>query len=208
MAFIDLTKAFYTVNQDLWNILRKFGCPPTFIAILQQFHTVMCAQVVMAGSQSSNFPVEAGVKQGCVLAPIIFNLLLVAITLVSHCDLQSDQIALKLSSVGGGLFNLRRLQAKTKTYSAVISALQYADDATFPSLTADELQRSLDVMSDAYLHAGLIINTTKKQILSASSPDAPTFSISGKQLENSEYSTYLGSNLSLYGDLKSDPKTH
>ena len=52
LAFVDLTKAFDTVNQDLlWNILRKFGCPPTFIAILQQFHTGKYAQVVMAGSQ-------------------------------------------------------------------------------------------------------------------------------------------------------------
>ena len=84
MAFVDQTKAFDTVNRDLlWNILCKFGCLPTFIATLQQFHTGMCAQVVMAGSPSSSFPVEVGVKQGCVLAPIIFNLLLVAITLVS-----------------------------------------------------------------------------------------------------------------------------
>ena len=66
MGFVDLTKA--TVNRDLlWNILRKFGCPPTFIAMLQQFCTVMCAQLVMAGSQSSSLPVEVGVKQGCVL---------------------------------------------------------------------------------------------------------------------------------------------
>ena len=89
LAFVDLTKAFDTVNRDLlWNILRKFGCPPNLIAMLQQFHTGMCDQVVMAGSQSSRFPVEVGVKQGCVLTPIIFNLLLVSVTLVSHRDLQ------------------------------------------------------------------------------------------------------------------------
>ena len=35
------------------------------------------------------------------------------------------------------------------------------------------LQRSLDIMSEAYLRAGLIINTTKTEILSASSHDAP-----------------------------------
>ena len=99
LAFVDLTKAFDTVNRELlWNILRKFGCPPTFIAILQQFHTGMCAQVVMAGSQSSSFPVEVGVKQGCVLAPIIFNLLLVAITIVSHVTC-NHLIALELSIV-------------------------------------------------------------------------------------------------------------
>ena len=205
LAFVDMTKAFDTVNRDLlWNILRKFGCPPTFIAILQQFHTGMCAQVVMAGSQSYSFPVEVGVKQGCVLAPIIFNLLLVAITLVSHRDLQSSDCVGIDYRLGGGFFNLRRLQAKTKTSSAMISALQYADDAAFPSLTADGLQRSLDVMSETYLHAGLIINTTKTEILSTSSPDAPTFFISGNQLKNYENFAYLGSNLSFSGDLTNE----
>ena len=89
LTIVDLTKTVDTVNRDLlWNILSKFGCIPTFIATLQQFHTGMCTQVVMAGSQSSSFPVEVVVKQGCVLAPITFNLLLVAMTLVSHRDLQ------------------------------------------------------------------------------------------------------------------------
>ena len=205
LAFVDLTKAFDTVNRDLlWNILRKFGCPPTFIAILQQFHTGMCAQVVMAGSKSSSFPVEVGVKQGCVLAPIIFNLLLVAIALVCHRDLQSSYCVGIEDRIDGGLLNLRRLQAKTKTSSAMIFALQYADDAAFPSLTADGLQRSPDVMSETYLRAGLIINTTKTEILSTLSPDAPTFSISGNQLKNSENFTYLGSNLSFSGDLTNE----
>ena len=86
----------------------------------------------------------------------------------------------------------------------MISALQYADDAAFPSHTADGLQRSLDVMSVTYLRAGLIINTTKTEILSTPSPDAPTFSISGKQLKNSENFTYLGSNLSFSGDLTNE----
>ena len=160
-----------------------------YVDVLQQFHTGMCAQVVMAGSQSSSFPVEVGVKQGCVLAPIIFNLLLDAITLVSHRDLQSSDCVGIEYRLDGGLFNLRRLQAKTKTPSAMISALQYADDAAFPSHTAEGLQRSLDVMSETYLRAGLIINTTKTEILSTPSPDATIFCISGNQPKNSENHT-------------------
>ena len=158
----------------------------------------MCAQVVMAGYQSSSFPVDVGVKQGCVLAPIIFNLLLVAMTLVYHCDLQSSDFVGIEYRLDGGLFDLRRLQAKTKT-SAMIYALQYADDAAFPCLTADGLQRSL---SD--FRAGLIINTMKTKIFSASSPDTPTFSINGKQLKNSENFMYLGLNLSFSGDLTNE----
>ena len=162
MVYVDLTKAFDTFNRDhLWKILRKFGCPPTFIAILQHFHSGMCALVVMADSRSSSFPVEVAVKQGCVLAQIIINLLLVAVTLVSHRDLQSSDCGGIEYHLDGGLFNLRRVQANTKTSSAVISALQYADDAAFPNLTDDGLQRSLDIMSETYLRAGLMINTTK-----------------------------------------------
>ena len=94
----------------------------------------MCAKVVMAVSQPSSFPVDVGVKQGCVLAPIIFNLFLVAISLMSHCDLQpSDSVDTEYHH-DGGLFNLQHLLAKTKTSSAVISAPQYADVAAFLSL--------------------------------------------------------------------------
>ena len=107
MAFADQTKAVDTVNQDLlWNILRKIGCPPNFIAILQQFNTGMCAQAAMAGSQSSSFPVDVGVKQGCVIASIIFNLFLVAITHVSHRNLQSSDCVGIEHRHDGGLFNL------------------------------------------------------------------------------------------------------
>ena len=183
---------------------HKVGCPPDFIAILQQFHTGMCAQVVMAGSQSSSLPVEVGVKQGCVLAPIILNLLLVAMTLVYHRDLQSSNCVGIEYCLDGGLFKLRCLNPKTKTSTAVISALQYADDAAFPRLTADGRLRSLDVMAETYLRAGSIINTTKTEILSASSPEAPTFSIRGNHLKNSENITYLGSPLSFSGDLTNE----
>ena len=205
MAFVDLTKAFDTVNRDLhWNILHKFGYSNTFIAILPQFHTSMCAQIVIAGSQSTSFPLDVGVKQGCVLAPIIFNLLLVAMTLASHCDLQSSDFVGIEYRLDGGLFILRRLRANTKTSSAMIFAHQYTDDVSFPSLTADGLQSCLDVISEIYLHTGLIINTTKTEILSASSTDAPTFAISGKPLKNSENFIYLSSNLTFSGDFTNE----
>ena len=104
---------------------------------------------------------------------------------------------------------VRRLQVKTKTSSAVIYVLQYADDAAILSLTADELRRILDIMSKNYLRAGFIINTTETEMLSASSSDAPTFSISGNQLNNSEIFTYLVlKSLIFWWPHKWDPKTN
>ena len=112
----------------------------------------------------------------------------------------NHKIALEVSIV----FMVRRLQIKTNTSSAVISALQYADYAAIPSITADGLQRSLDVMSETYIRAGLIIDTTKTENLTKLSPNAPTFTIGGNQLENSEIFTYLGTNLSFSGDLTNE----
>ena len=69
LAFIDLTKAFDTVNRNLlWKVLNKFGCPPVFLTILQEFYNGMKAKVVIGCRESDPFDVLVGVKQGCVTA--------------------------------------------------------------------------------------------------------------------------------------------
>ena len=82
-AFIDLTKAFDTINRELlWKVFSKFGCLPNFLQILREFHDGMSARVTVDGYESDPFDVLVDVKQGCILAPVIFNLFLVAVTLV------------------------------------------------------------------------------------------------------------------------------
>jgi len=77
-AFINLTKVFDTVNRDLLGkVLAKFGCSSHFLTMLREFQDGMKARVVTGGEESNSFEVFVGVKQGCVLAPVIFNLFLV-----------------------------------------------------------------------------------------------------------------------------------
>ena len=52
-----------------------------------------------------------------------------------------------------------------KTATDHIFELQYADDAALLSLTADGLQRNLDIIAEAYKLAGLEINTKKTEVL-------------------------------------------
>ena len=96
---------------------------------------------------------------------------------MSHRDLQPSDSAGIEYRLEGGLFYLRRLQAKTEASSAANFGLQYVDVAAFSSLTTDR-QCSLDVISETYLPDGLMVNTTNADGLSASSHDAPTFSTS------------------------------
>ena len=70
--FIDLTKAFDTVNREaLWVILGKLGCPAKCVKLIQQFHDDMTGEVIVDGEPSERFGITNGVKQGCVLAPVL-----------------------------------------------------------------------------------------------------------------------------------------
>ncbi|KAK0131440.1 Craniofacial development protein 2 [Merluccius polli] len=75
-------------------------------------------------------------------------------------------------------------------------------DAAFLSHTPDGLQRSLDVISETYHRAGLIVNTKKMEVLPSVPPaGAPILTISGTQLKNIGSFTYLGTNLIYSCDL-------
>ena len=127
MAFIDLSKAFDTVNRELlWRLLEKLGIPPTFLAILRDFHDGMTARVQAGGALSDPFEVNMGVKQGCVLAPVLFNIFLLAVYYLTHNALGNEAGIGVQFRLDGSLFNLRRLQAHTKT--SLSNTLQYADD--------------------------------------------------------------------------------
>ena len=75
-TFVDLTKVFDTVSRDgLWKILPKYGCPEKIISIVQQFHDGMRAHVQDNGDTLEALVITNGVKQGCILAPILFYLM-------------------------------------------------------------------------------------------------------------------------------------
>ena len=82
------TKAFDTDSHDgLLKIMAKFGCPPRFIAMVQQFHDGIQARVQNDGEYSEPFPVANGVKQGCVMEPTLFGVMFSAMLTVAFSGL-------------------------------------------------------------------------------------------------------------------------
>ena len=113
IAFYDLTKAFDSVHREtLWAILRKYGCPVKFVKILELLHKDMNAAVICGGSITDPFPVNMGVKQGCVIAPTLFSLFLAAILeLIDRSALTGVELVYRFD---GKLFNINRLKARTR----------------------------------------------------------------------------------------------
>ena len=74
-VFIDMTNAFDTVNREaVWVILSKLGYLTKFVNLNRQLHDDITGQVLSDGEASEPFSISNGVKQGCVLRPVLFNL--------------------------------------------------------------------------------------------------------------------------------------
>ncbi|XP_076053684.1 uncharacterized protein LOC143032684 [Oratosquilla oratoria] len=96
----------------------------------------------------------------------------------------------------GSLFNIRRLQAHTKTTTQQVVNSQYTDYAALVAHTADLLQRMLDSLSSIYQAFGLRVNTSKTEIiaqLSNQNQNISSFNINGAELKNVPFFKYLGS---------------
>nr|VZI39731.1 unnamed protein product [Spirometra erinaceieuropaei] len=114
-TFVDLTKAFDTVNREgLWKIMQKFGCPERFTQMVRQLHDGMMARVTDNGAVSEAFAVTNGVKQGCVLAPTLFNLMFSAMLLDAYRD-ERPGICVAYGTDG------RRLHFQSRNFSLIIN---------------------------------------------------------------------------------------
>ena len=81
MRFVDLQKAYDTVDRDLlWKVLARAGVPSVMIDVNRQTHDRMRTRVrIDDGDLSEWFELTQGLRQGCVLSPLLFNIFFAAV---------------------------------------------------------------------------------------------------------------------------------
>ena len=145
IGFIDLTKAFDLVSRDgLFKVPPKIGCPPKLQTMIEYIHTDTKGTVQFNGSFSEPFEIRSSVKQGCVLAPMLFGTF-IGLLLKHVLDTATEGIYLRTRS-DGRLFNLAHLRAKTKVCEVLIRDMLFADYAAVATHTQEELQSLMDCL--------------------------------------------------------------
>ena len=146
------------------------------------------------GSSSDPFPIKSGVKQGCVLAPTLFGILFSLLLRYTFSE-SKEGIYLHTRS-NSSLFNLARLQAKTKVRKVLIREILFADDAAITAHTETALQELINHFAHACSQFGLTISIKKTNILAQDVSFALSISIGDCTLDVVEDFTFLGSNIS------------
>ena len=81
MAFVDLEKAFDRVPRKvIWWSLRKLGVEEWVVKLVQGMYHNARSRVCVGNGQSEEFEVKVGVHQGSVLSPLLFIVVLEALS--------------------------------------------------------------------------------------------------------------------------------
>ena len=76
-CFVDFSKAFDGIPRDiLFNKLLKYGINGTFFNNIKNLYENDVCQVKLADGLTERFLANQGVKQGCILSPLLFNIFL------------------------------------------------------------------------------------------------------------------------------------
>ena len=71
--FVDFEKAFDSISRDvLWRLLRHYGLPDKIVTIIRVLYEGFSAQVVHNGQKTQPLDMRTGVRQGCLLSPLLF----------------------------------------------------------------------------------------------------------------------------------------
>ncbi|VDP50985.1 unnamed protein product [Schistosoma margrebowiei] len=143
--FIDYEKAFDSVDRTtLWKLLRHYGVPQKIVNIIQNSYDGLNYKIVYGGQLTNSFEVKTGVRQGCLLSPFLFLLVI-------------DWI-MNMSTSGGkhGIQWTSRMQLDNP---------DFAVDLALQSLTQQQMQEKTTSVAVVSVAPGLNIHKRKSEIL-------------------------------------------
>ena len=142
LAFLDVSKAFDTIDRPLmFTHLWAKGVQGKMWRIIKSLYAQVDNRVIFGPFQTDPYQVVNGVKQGCILSPCLFNLIM--------CDLD-DML------MGSGDIELNGTR---------INGLYYADDIILFGKDEENLERMLSIAAKFALKWNLSFNDNKSQIM-------------------------------------------
>ena len=184
-CFIDFSKAFDTIPRDiLLNKLLDYNIKGKFFNVIKNIYTNDKASVKIESQITESFSINQGVRQGCVLSPLLFNIFL--------SDLPQK---------------LELIQGKVQLDSTKIGSLIWADDIILLSTSEDSLTAMLKTVETYCKDNKMNINTDKTKCMIFNKTGRlirnHKFYLNGVELEKVRSYKYLGFLFTPSGEIRS-----
>ena len=122
-CYMDFEKVFDSVWQEgVWRALGFFGFPQKIINLLQASYSKSYSAVRVSGDLTEWFQTTVGVRQGCVISPQLFNILLKVVM----------------------LYATHNVNTGAKIQGQLISNLRFGDDIVILAESTNDLQNLVD----------------------------------------------------------------
>jgi hypothetical protein len=132
LAWLDIHNTFGSVpHSALLTTLTHMGFPPDLISMIGNVYTGATTEIVTPLGKTPSIPIHSGVKQGCPLSAILFNLAVELI--ICKCIAKAETLP----------------RGPLKHHDCPISILAYADDLVILARNSQTLQTLLDAVSSA-----------------------------------------------------------
>jgi ribonuclease HI len=149
VTFFDLTKAYDSVPRDLlWQTMALYGFGPRAIKLCQALYRDEVVVKLGGKLSEGSFQSSRGVRQGCLLSPFLFNLIM-------------DRV------LRTALPQMRGIPFRHDATREIrpIKARAYADDLATFSRNLDDAQADADALHHACTIAGLTLNRKKTEYI-------------------------------------------
>ena len=187
ICFIDFAQAYDSIwRKAAWKITRKYGIHRKLIRMIENIYSTVSTCIRLEGEETEWFEIKTGFRQGCILSPILFNIVL-------------DYIMRRLEKNHG----LGATSKPTNTEDA-----EYADDTTLIAESLIRIMELVEALTTESEKVGLKINTKKTKIMPISKKKEEWKNVQYRntEIETVKTFTYLGSELKAEGGTENEIK--
>lgn len=182
MLFVDYEKAFDSVNRDcIWTEMHNFGVPDKIIRMIRTSYEFFECTVLHDGEFSESFRTTSGVRQGCLLSPLLFLIVLDAVVKRTYDN-----------KPRGIIWDPLNPQLR-------LESLDYADDKCELSHRIDDIQSKIDDLASESAKVGLKINISKTKEIRINVQSTQPINVGNQVIESVQKFQYLGSMIDTSG---------
>ena len=206
MLFVDLKKAYDSIPREaLWKVLEKCGAPPRMLSVVKSFHDGMQAEVRIGPASTKSFEVKNGLRQGCTLAPTLFNVYFSGMVASWRSKHVSEGVNV-LYRIGRKLVGDRT--TKSRLQEVKVTETQFADDAALYSTSRDGFESSTKGFAAVAAEWGMTVSVSKTKGMIVGSnlkeSDMDPVQVAGGSLEIVDRFTYLGADICKDGEVTTE----